>query len=89
MDADRVRREARIDQAVADLYWAQDERAASAQAVETADRKAGQAIVAIMAEGVPIAKVAVLAELNVNQVHRLKALAASGQPHQAAGRGEG
>jgi hypothetical protein len=73
LDEDWAAREARIDAAVADVYQAQDERAAAARAVQTADGQAGEAILRILAEGVPIAQVAELTELSVTQVQRLKA----------------
>jgi hypothetical protein len=80
LDKDRAAREARIDAAVADVYQAQDERAAAARAMQTADGQAGEAIARILAEGLPIAQVAELTELTVNQVQRLREAAGDTQP---------
>jgi DNA-directed RNA polymerase specialized sigma subunit len=76
LDRDREARDARVDAAVADVYQAQDEREAAARAIEVADLKIGEVIVAILAEGVALAQVAELTELSVNQVQRLRAAAA-------------
>jgi len=73
LDKDKEARDARIDQAVADVYLAQDERDEAAKVIEAADAKMGKAIVRILAEGVPMAQVAELTELSVNQVQKLKA----------------
>lgn len=73
LDKDKEARDARIDQAVADVYLAQDERDGAVKVIEAADAKMGEAIVRILTEGVPIAQVAELAELSVNQVQKLKA----------------
>jgi hypothetical protein len=73
LDKDREARDARIDQAVADVYLAQDERDEAAKVIEAAEAKMGEAIVRILAEGVPMAHVAELTELSVNQVQKLKA----------------
>ena len=73
LDKDKEARDARIDQAVADVYLAREHRAEALAAVERADTKIGDAITRVLAEGVPIAQVAELAELRVNQVQKLKA----------------
>ena len=76
LDKDREARDARVDAAVADVYQAQDEREAAARTIEAVDVKIGEAIVRILTEGVPMARVAELTELSVNQVQRLRAGAA-------------
>jgi hypothetical protein len=73
LDKGKEARDARIDQAVADVYLAQDERDEAAKVIEAVDTKIGAAIVRILAEGVPMAQVAELTELSVNQVQKLKA----------------
>jgi hypothetical protein len=73
LDKDKEARDARIDQAAADVYLAQDERDEAAKVIEAADAKIGAAVVRILAEGVPMAQVAELTELSVNQVQKLKA----------------
>jgi hypothetical protein len=83
LDKDKEARDARIDQAVADVYLAQDERDEAAKVIEAADAKMGAAIVRILAEGVPMAQVAELTELSVNQVQKLKA--ATVEPTDTAG----
>jgi hypothetical protein len=83
LDKDKEARDARIDQAVADVYLAQDERDEAAKVIEAADAKIGAAIVRILAEGVPMAQVAELTELSVNQVQKLKA--ATVEPTDTAG----
>jgi hypothetical protein len=83
LDKDREARDARIDQAVADVYLAQDERDEAAKVIEAAEAKMGEAIVRILAEGVPMAHVAELTELSVNQVQKLKA--ATVEPTETAG----
>ena len=75
LDKDKAARDARIDQALADVYLAQDERAEALAAVERADAKIGDAITRVLDERVPIAQVADLTELRVNQVQKLKAAA--------------
>jgi hypothetical protein len=84
LDKDKEARDARIDQAVADVYLAQDERDEAAKVIEAADAKMGKAIVRILAEGVPMAQVADLTELSGNQVQKLKA--ATVEPTETAGR---
>jgi hypothetical protein len=74
LDKDKGARDARIDQAVADVYLAQDERDGAVKVIEVAEAKMGEAIVRILTEGVPIAQVAELTELSVNQVQKLKAV---------------
>jgi hypothetical protein len=94
LDKDKEARDARIDQAVADVYLALDERDGAVKMIEVAEAKIGQAIVRILTEGVPIAQVAELTELSVNQVQKLKAVtveatdAPSGTA-KAAGRPDG
>jgi hypothetical protein len=83
LDKDKEARDARIDQAVADVYLAQDERDEAAKVIEAADAKMGKAIVRILAEGVPMAQVADLTELSGNQVQKLKA--ATVEPTETAG----
>jgi hypothetical protein len=83
LDKDKEARDARIDQAVADVYLAQDERDEAAKVIEAADAKMGAAIMRILAEGVPMAQVAELTELSVNQVQKLKA--ATVEPTETAG----
>jgi DNA-directed RNA polymerase specialized sigma24 family protein len=73
LEKGRAERDARIDQAVADVYLAQEERARALAAVDRADTKIGAAITLVLAEGVPIAQVADLTELRVKQVQKLKA----------------
>ena len=75
LDKDKDARDARIDQAVADVYLAREHRAEAVAAVERADTEIGDAIMRVLAEGVPIAQVAELAGLRVNQVQKLKAAA--------------
>src|SRR5664279_4052571 len=75
LDTDRAGRDARIDQAVADAYLAQEERVAAQERVAAADVKIGTAILRILAEGIPMPLVAGLIELSVTQVHRLKVAA--------------
>src|SRR5664279_79489 len=75
LDTDRAARDARIDQAVADAYLAQEERVAAQDRVTAADVKIGTAILRILAEGIPMPQVAGLIELSVTQVHRLKVAA--------------
>lgn len=75
LDTDRAARDARIDQAVADAYLAQEERVAAQERVTAADVKIGTAILRILAEGIPMPQVAGLVELSVTQVHRLKVAA--------------
>jgi len=79
LDKDKEARGARIDHAVADIYLAQDERDEAAKLIEAADAKMGKAIVRILAEGVPMAQVAELTELSVNQVQKLKAATVESQ----------
>jgi hypothetical protein len=73
LEKGRAERDARIDEAVADVYLGQEERARALAAVERADTRIGDAITRVLAEGVPIAQVADLTELRVNQVQKLKA----------------
>lgn len=80
LDKDRAARDARVDQAVADAYLAQDERAASARSVKAADVKIGAAIMRILAEGMPLAQAADLLELTANHAQKLKATAVEAQP---------
>jgi hypothetical protein len=75
LEKGRAERDARIDQAVADVYLGQEERAEAAAAVERADTKIGDAITRVLADGVPIAQVADLTGLRVNQVQKVKAAA--------------
>jgi hypothetical protein len=74
LDKDKEARDARIDHAVADVYLAQDERDDAVKVIEGAEVKMGEAIVRILTEGVPMAQVAELTELSVNQVQKLKAV---------------
>jgi hypothetical protein len=83
LDKDKEARDARIDQAVADVYLAQDERDEAGKVVEAADAKIGAAIARILAERVPMAQVAELTEMSVNQVQKLKA--ATVEPTETAG----
>lgn len=76
LDKDKEARDTRIDQAVADVYLAQDERDDAVKVIEGAEVKMGEAIVRILTEGVPIAQVAELIELSVNQVQKRKAVTA-------------
>jgi hypothetical protein len=73
LELDKEARDARIDHAVADVYLAQDERHDAAKLIEAAEAKMGAAIVRILAESMPMARVAELTELSVNQVQKLKA----------------
>jgi len=73
LDKGKEARDARIDQAVADVYLAQDERDGLVKVIEAAEAKMGKAIMRILTEGVSIAQVAELTELSVNQVQKLKA----------------
>jgi hypothetical protein len=82
LDKDKEARDARIDQAAADVYLAQDERDDAAKVIEVADAKIGAAIKRMLAEGVPLAQVAELTELSVNQVQKLKA--ATGKSQESA-----
>ena len=75
LEKGRAERDARIDQAVADVYLAQDEREAAVAAVGRAEGKIGDAIGQVMAEGVRMAQVAELVKLSVNQVQKLRAAA--------------
>lgn len=72
LDRGRVERDARIDAAVADVFQAQDERAAAIAAVGEADDRIGHAIARLAAEGVTTVQVAELCELTVTAVQRLK-----------------
>jgi hypothetical protein len=74
LDKDKEARDARIDQPVADVYLAQDERDGAVKVIEFAEAKMGQAIVRILAEGVPMGQVAELTGLSVNQMQNLKAV---------------
>ncbi len=90
LDKDKEARDARIDQAVADVYLAQDERDDAVKVIEGAEVKMGEAIVRILAEGVPMAQVAELTELSVNQVQKLKAAPAEvGGPATGADKSAG
>ena len=90
LDKDKEARDARIDAAVADVYLAQDERGGAVQVIEGAEVKMGEAIVRILAEGVPMAQVAELTELSVNQVQKLKAAPVeAAEPATGAGRAAG
>jgi hypothetical protein len=75
LDTGRAVRDARIDQAVADAYLAQEERVAAQERVTAADVKIGTAILRILAEGIPMPQVAGLVELSVTQVQKLKVAA--------------
>jgi hypothetical protein len=76
LDKDREAREARVDDAVADVYQAQGDKRDAAQAIELADQRIGEALNRILGEGVPLAQAAELTELSVTQVQRLRAAAA-------------
>lgn len=90
LDKDKEARDARIDQAVADVYLAQDERDGAVKAIEAADAKMGEAIVRILTEGVPMAQVAELTELSVKQVQKLKAVSVEvAEPTTGAGKSGG
>jgi hypothetical protein len=82
LDKDKEARDSRIDQAVANVYLAQDQRDEAAKVIAAAEAKMGKAIVRILAEGVPMAQVAELTELSVNQVQKLKA--AAGETQESA-----
>jgi hypothetical protein len=84
VDKDKEARDARIDHAVADVYLAQHERYDAAKLIEAAGAKTATAIVRILAEGVPMAQVAELTELSVNQVQE-----AQGGDGRVAGLGVG
>jgi hypothetical protein len=88
LDKDKEARGARIDQAVADVYLAQDERDEAGKVVEAADAKIGAAIARILAERVPMAQVAELTEMSVNQVQKLKAATVEPTEPGAGGRAE-
>jgi predicted HTH domain antitoxin len=66
----------------ADVYLAQDERDDAAKVIEAAEAKLGAAIARILAEAVPMAQVAELTQLSVNQVQKLKA--ARGESRESA-----
>ena len=87
LDKDREARDARIDQAMADVYLAHDERAAATAAIAAAELKAAEAIRRLMAEGLALAQVAELTELSSNQVQRLRSAAgvATGPAHEPKG----
>jgi DNA-directed RNA polymerase specialized sigma24 family protein len=85
LDKDREARDARIDAAVADVYQAQDEREAAVRAIDACEVRTGEAIVRILAEGVPMAQVAELTELSINQVQRLKVAAAEAKQQTGPG----
>ena len=85
LDKDREARDARIDAALADVYQAQDEREAAARAIDACEVRTGEAIARILAEGVPMAQVAELTELSINQVQRLKAAAAESKRDPSPG----
>jgi hypothetical protein len=72
LDTGRAARDTRIDAAVADVYQAQEDKAAAAQAAADADHTAGEAIRRLIAEGMTTAQVAELCELTVTAVQRLK-----------------
>lgn len=76
LDKDREAREARVDDAVADVYQAQDDKRDAARVIELADQRIGEALNRILGEGVPLAQVAELTELSVTQVQRMRAAAA-------------
>jgi hypothetical protein len=82
LDKDKEARDARIDQAVVDVYLAQDERDDAAKLIEAAEAKMGAAIARILAEAVPMAQVAELTQLSVNQVQKLKV--ARREPRESA-----
>ena len=74
LDNDRASRDARIDQAVADVYLAQDDRAAAAAAIAQAEAKMAEALTRILTERVCLAHAAKLTGMSVHQSQRLKAL---------------
>jgi hypothetical protein len=79
LDTDREAREARVDDAVADVYQAQDDKRDAGQVIELADQRIGEALNRILGEGVPLAQVAELTELSVTQVQRMRAAAGETQ----------
>jgi hypothetical protein len=72
LDPERVARDERIDQAVADVGVALEERDRAADAVTAAERNAGEAVDRLLAEQLTGAQVAQLCALTTSEVTRLR-----------------
>lgn len=88
LDADRRRRDERVDVAVADFDLAAADREAALAAVTACEVAMGSALSAVLAEGESTERAAALCEVNPSEVRRLTRLG-SGQADDAADGGGG
>jgi hypothetical protein len=80
LDADRIAREGRIDAAVGDYELVRVDYDATRAALAAAELSLARAVVAVLAEGEPVERVAALCELTSAEVRRLAKLAGDAKP---------
>ncbi len=83
LDRDRAARDNRVEQAAARVFVLREQHAAAAQAMQKTNTEVGKALRELLEEGIGLAGVAELCELDVGQVRRLVRTATSA-PAEAA-----